>query len=162
MMGNMWVESEVANGSKFFFTITSQISPLSMEATLTKMSPFQKRSILFVDTLFDRTGVVQRVLELGLRPYVVHSVAEVADKTTCPHIDTIVVDSLLVVRIFYPLLSFVLCSHPDVRPRVCASMSTCVIYPLSCCPPYVFLSLRFGRPSHHTSHIIGIEPPSEP
>ena len=64
MMGNMWVESEVANGSKFFFTITSQISPLSMEATLAKMQPFQKRSILFVDTLFDRTGVVQRVLEL--------------------------------------------------------------------------------------------------
>ena len=98
MQGNMWVESEVANGSKFFFTITSQISPLSMEATLAKMQPFQKRSILFVDTLFDRTGVVQRVLELGLRPYVVHSVAEVADKTTCPHIDTIVVDSLHVVR----------------------------------------------------------------
>lgn len=112
MMGNMWVESEVANGSKFFFTITSQISPLSMEATLTKMSPFQKRSILFVDTLFDRTGVVQRVLELGLRPYVVHSVAEVADKTTCPHIDTIVVDSLLVVRIFNLLLSS---SHADIR-----------------------------------------------
>ena len=99
MLGNMWVESEVANGSKFFFTITSQISPLSMEATLAKMQPFQKRSILFVDTMFDRTGVVQRVLELGLRPYVVHSVAEVADKTTCPHIDTIVVDSLSVVRI---------------------------------------------------------------
>ncbi|CDO72026.1 hypothetical protein BN946_scf184943.g61 [Trametes cinnabarina] len=96
MQGHMWVESEVANGSKFFFTITSQISPLSMEATLAKMQPFQKRSILFVDTLFDRTGVVQRVLELGLRPYVVHSVAEVADKTTCPHIDTIVVDSLSV------------------------------------------------------------------
>ncbi|RDX46360.1 histidine kinase [Lentinus brumalis] len=96
MLGNMWVESEVSNGSKFFFTITSQISPLSMEATLTKMQPFQKRSILFVDTLFDRTGVVQRVLELGLRPYVVHSVAEVADKTTCPHIDTIIVDSLSV------------------------------------------------------------------
>nr|QDK64581.1 histidine kinase Sln1p [Ganoderma lucidum] len=96
MLGNMWVESEVANGSKFFFTITSQISPLSMEATLTKMQPFQKRSILFVDTMFDRTGVVQRVLELGLRPYVVHSVAEVADKTTCPHIDTIVVDSFSV------------------------------------------------------------------
>ncbi|KAL7278312.1 hypothetical protein ACG7TL_008288 [Trametes sanguinea] len=96
MQGNMWVESEVANGSKFFFTITSQISPLSMETTLAKMQPFQKRSILFVDTLFDRTGVVQRVLELGLRPYVVHSVAEVADKTTCPHIDTIVVDSLSV------------------------------------------------------------------
>ncbi|KAI0919650.1 hypothetical protein AcV5_001658 [Taiwanofungus camphoratus] len=94
MQGNMWVESEVSNGSKFFFTITSQISPMSMEATLSKMQPFQKRNILFVDTLYDRTGVVQRILELGLRPYVVHDVCEVADKATCPHIDTMVVDSL--------------------------------------------------------------------
>ena len=111
MQGNMWVESEVSSGSRFFFTITSSVSPVSLDTTLTKMQPFQKRSILFVDTMFDRTGVVQRVLELGLRPYVVHSVAEVADKTTCPHIDTIVVDSLSVVRIAdrfikgYPLIS---------------------------------------------------------
>ncbi|OCH92001.1 histidine kinase [Obba rivulosa] len=94
MQGNMWVESEVSRGSKFFFTITSQISPTSTEATLSKMQPFANRNILFVDTLYDRTGVMQRILELGLRPYVVHDVSEVADKQTCPHIDTIVVDSL--------------------------------------------------------------------
>ncbi|KAH9911696.1 histidine kinase [Amylocystis lapponica] len=94
MQGNMWVESEVSSGSKFFFTITSQISPMSMEATLGKMQPFQKRNILFVDTLHDRTGVVQRIVDLGLRPYVVHEICEVADKATCPHIDTIVVDAL--------------------------------------------------------------------
>ena len=93
----MWVESEVAKGSKFFFTITSQISHSTMEATLAKMAPFAKRTILFVDTLFDQTGVVDRIKELGLRPYVVHEVREVADKEKCPHIDTIVVDSLTVV-----------------------------------------------------------------
>ena len=82
MQGNMWVESEVANGSKFFFTITSQISPLSMEATLTKMQPFQKRSILFVDTLFDRTGVVQRVLELT-NGEGVHAIFDGVGKDTC-------------------------------------------------------------------------------
>jgi len=49
---------------------------------------------LFVDTLNDTTGVVQRIQELGLRPYVIHDVSEVADKERCPHIDTIVVDSL--------------------------------------------------------------------
>ena len=37
MQGNMWVESEVSNGSKFYFTLTSQISPLSMDAALAKM-----------------------------------------------------------------------------------------------------------------------------
>ncbi|KAG1824138.1 hypothetical protein EV424DRAFT_1606045 [Suillus variegatus] len=94
MQGNMWVESEVSKGSKFFFTITSQISQSTLETTLQKMQPFHRRAILFVDTLNDTTGVVQRIQELGLRPYVIHDVSEVADKERCPHIDTIVVDSL--------------------------------------------------------------------
>jgi osomolarity two-component system, sensor histidine kinase NIK1 len=69
MQGNMWVESEVSKGSKFFFTITSQISHSSMESTLGKMAAFAKRTILFVDTLFDRTGVAikQREWWIGSR-----------------------------------------------------------------------------------------------
>ena len=51
-----------------------------------------------MDTLRDRTSVVQRIRELGLRPYVVHDATDVGNKETCPHIDTIVVDSLSVVR----------------------------------------------------------------
>ncbi|KAJ2935713.1 hypothetical protein H1R20_g1381, partial [Candolleomyces eurysporus] len=98
MQGNMWVESEVSKGSKFYFTITSQISHSSMEATLSKIQPFAKRTILFVDTLRDKTSVVQRIRELGLRPYVVHDATDVGNKETCPHIDTIVVDSLSVVE----------------------------------------------------------------
>ncbi|KDQ51728.1 hypothetical protein JAAARDRAFT_139768 [Jaapia argillacea MUCL 33604] len=94
MQGNMWVESEVSKGSRFFFTITSQISQVSMETILQRMAPFAKRNILSVDTLHDRTGVVERIQELGLRPYVVHDASQVADKDRCPHIDTIVVDSL--------------------------------------------------------------------
>ena len=61
------------------------------------MAPFAKRTILYVDTLLDSTGVVSRIRELGLRLYVAHEVIEVADKDKCPHIDTIVVDSLTVV-----------------------------------------------------------------
>ena len=68
-----------------------------MEVTLSKIQPFAKRTILFVDTLRDKTGVVQRIRELGLRPYVVHDATDVGNKETCPHIDTIVVDSLSVV-----------------------------------------------------------------
>ena len=120
MQGNMWVESEVARGSKFFFTITSQISHSTMEATSTKMAPFAKRTILFVDTLFDTTGVVGRIKELGLRPHVVHQVSEVVDKDKCPHIDTIVVDSLTVVSIHETTLPLSLLSgRPDgMHPRV--------------------------------------------
>ncbi|KAG6379634.1 hypothetical protein JVT61DRAFT_10152 [Boletus reticuloceps] len=94
MQGNMWVESEVAKGSKFFFTITSQISQSPMEHTLQKMQPFQRRAIMFVDTLGDTTGVVQRIQEFGLKAYVTHDVSEISDKERCPHFDTIVVDSL--------------------------------------------------------------------
>ncbi|ESK85322.1 protein-histidine kinase [Moniliophthora roreri MCA 2997] len=96
MQGNMWVESEVQKGSRFFFTITSQISQMSMENTLAKMAPFAKRTILFVDSLYDQTGVVDRISELGLKPFVVHDVHQLTNKENCPHIDTIVVDSLKV------------------------------------------------------------------
>jgi len=70
------------------------------------MSSFAKRTILFVDSLHDQTGVVDRIRELGLKPFVVHDVASLADKDKCPHIDTIVVDSLTVVRC---LAFFVVC-----------------------------------------------------
>jgi len=97
----MWVESELAKGSRFFFTISSQISHPVMEGIISKMASFAKRTILFVDTLYDTTGVVDRIKELGLRPHVVHHVYEVADKDKCPHIDTIIVDSLAAVCPLY-------------------------------------------------------------
>ena len=108
MQGNMWVESEVAKGSKFFFTITSQISHSTMDVTLGKMAPFAKRTILFFDTLKDTTGVVERIKDLGLKPFVVHDVHDVSDKDKCPHIDTIVVDSLTVVCTFFSFPSLCL------------------------------------------------------
>ena len=87
----------MGKGSKFFFTIVSQISQSSIESVLQKMQPFAKRTLLFVDTLNDRTGVADRILELGLKPYIVKDVMQVANKEHCPHIDTILVDSLVVV-----------------------------------------------------------------
>ena len=107
MQGNMWAKSEVSKESKFFFTITLQISQNSIESMLLKMSPFSKQTILFVDMLFDTMGIVDQIKGLSLRPFVVHGVSEVADKDKCPHIDTIVVDSLSMVS--YPGLFLLEC-----------------------------------------------------
>jgi osomolarity two-component system sensor histidine kinase NIK1 len=74
-----------------------------MEATLAKMASFNKRTILFVDTLRDTTNVVARMRELGLKAHVVHSVSEVVDKDKCPHVDTIVVDTLSTVSGLFDL-----------------------------------------------------------
>lgn len=103
VQGNIWAESEMSKGSRFFFAITSQISPLALNATLSKMVPFANRTILFVDTLFDHCGVVERVKELRLRPYVVHEVNEISDKEKYPHIDTIVVDSNCRTSLFFAI-----------------------------------------------------------
>ena len=93
----MWVESEIGKGSKFYFTIQSQISTIPGEVIMQKMAPFAQRTILFVDTLRDKTGVAETITELGLRPFIVHDITQVADKSRTPHIDTILVDSLPVV-----------------------------------------------------------------
>lgn len=127
MQGNMWVESEVSRGSKFFFTITSQISQSNLEVTLSKMQPFNKRTILFVDTLRDTTGVVQRIEELGLNPHVVHNPNEVADKDRCPHIDTIVVDDVKVVRVICVVPTYFHWLIYHLRPKLSANTNICDI-----------------------------------
>ncbi|KIL63592.1 hypothetical protein M378DRAFT_12029 [Amanita muscaria Koide BX008] len=65
------------------------------------MSPFAKRSMLFVDTLRDTTGVAERIKELGL-----------SDKEKCPHFDMIVVDSLSITECIreYEHLRYTHCS----------------------------------------------------
>jgi len=65
-----------------------------MDLVTSKMAPFQGRTILFVDTMDDQTGVAARIAELGLRPFVVKDVARVADRTRVPYIDAIITDSL--------------------------------------------------------------------
>ncbi|CAG7850778.1 Hybrid signal transduction histidine kinase J [Serendipita indica DSM 11827] len=79
MQGNMWVESELGRGSKFFFTVTSQLSDSPMEQILLKVQPYTGRHVLFVDTLGDMTNVSEQITKLGLVPYVVHDVQKLLE-----------------------------------------------------------------------------------
>ncbi|KAJ7353261.1 hypothetical protein DFH08DRAFT_1077492 [Mycena albidolilacea] len=89
------MESKLGKDSELYFTIKSQINQKqSLHETLLKLSPVTKQTILLVDTMHDDTGIEECLSELGLVPVVVHDISEVSDKEKCPHIDTIIVDSL--------------------------------------------------------------------
>ncbi|KAG9021381.1 hypothetical protein FRB95_002292, partial [Tulasnella sp. JGI-2019a] len=95
MQGQMWVDSEPGKGSNFHFTITCQASPSSrLETVLEKTRSWSGRTILYLDSLGDSTGVAQHIEELGLRCFVAHDVAVLTDKSRLPHIDTVIADSL--------------------------------------------------------------------
>jgi hypothetical protein len=47
--GQLWVETEFPKYSRFSFTTTFRISQSSIDSTLSKISPFVKKTILFVN-----------------------------------------------------------------------------------------------------------------
>jgi osomolarity two-component system, sensor histidine kinase NIK1 len=97
MQGNMWVESELGKGSKFFFTITSQVSSPPLEIVLQRMAPFSGRTILYLDTYYNGDSVAKLIQNMGLKAHVVHDITSVSDRERCPHVDTILLDSLNIV-----------------------------------------------------------------
>ncbi|CAJ0908670.1 2570_t:CDS:2 [Entrophospora sp. SA101] len=67
------------------------------------MLPWQGRYILFIDTLYDKTGVVNMIETLGLKLKIVNSVEEAAiitasGKSYAPLFDTVIVDDLTIVE----------------------------------------------------------------
>ncbi|RCH98159.1 hypothetical protein CU097_014250 [Rhizopus azygosporus] len=86
MGGDLWVESKYGRGSEFFFTVRR----------------FKNRRILFVDSMNDHSGVMDKITMLGLKPYRVQSIEEAttiananANKSKhAPFFDTVIIDQM--------------------------------------------------------------------
>ena len=97
MTGDLWVESEYGEGSRFYFTTLAEMTSVPREQIIERLSPWAGRFILFIDTLGDETGITDMLAALALKPIVIHSVNEVWDLNKpdgVPTFDTMIVDSL--------------------------------------------------------------------
>jgi osomolarity two-component system sensor histidine kinase NIK1 len=99
MSGNLWVESEYGQGSKFYFTTLAEMISVPREQIIERLSPWAGRNILFIDTLGDESGVADMLKELKLNPVVIHSVKELKQGTQFPLLDTMIVDTLSAVSV---------------------------------------------------------------
>ncbi|UZJ55191.1 hypothetical protein CBS101457_004511 [Exobasidium rhododendri] len=100
MGGDLWVRSHYGEGSDFFFTIVVKLDEgFDNFAVREKMRPYVGRTVFYLDTLHDTTGVRQLMEELGLRVTVVHTIEEAAaTKRKSGRIDAIVTDCLSIVE----------------------------------------------------------------
>lgn len=98
MNGNLWVESEFGEGSRFYFTMTTDTTSSTREQVVERLAPWAGRSVLYIDTLHDQSNVAGLLEELKLKPTVIHSPNAVWDLKQSPdgfpHFDTMIVDSL--------------------------------------------------------------------
>lgn len=95
MGGDLWVRSNYGHGSDFFFTMVVKLDAISPDQVKEKIRPYNGRNIFFLDTLRDSTGVKEMLIDLGLKPFVAHTVEEASQQTkTMPRIDAIIADAL--------------------------------------------------------------------
>ena len=100
MQGNLWVESQYGQGSRFYFTTVTEMpqSPHD-QAVLSGLPKWQGRHILLIDTLYDETGVADLLRRLGFKVTVAHTIKELSEReirgnNDFPSYDTMIVDSL--------------------------------------------------------------------
>ncbi|KAI8078779.1 uncharacterized protein BX664DRAFT_303598 [Halteromyces radiatus] len=102
MGGNLWVESNYGRGSQFYFTMNVNRFDLGKQEVIDKMQRFAGRRVLFLDSMNDQTGVLERIQELGLQTYRVTTVAEATDianantsrKQPAPFFDMVILDKM--------------------------------------------------------------------
>ncbi|KAG1471993.1 hypothetical protein G6F56_001800 [Rhizopus delemar] len=102
MGGDLWVESQYGRGSEFFFTVHLLRFNVNEKEAVEKIRRFRNRRILFVDTMNDQTGLVQKIIDLGLKPYRVPDMAEATAIASAnsnkskhaPFFDTVIIDKM--------------------------------------------------------------------
>ncbi|ORZ18053.1 hypothetical protein BCR42DRAFT_436800 [Absidia repens] len=102
MGGNLWVESNYGHGSQFYFTMNLKRYEMDNNRIHKKMQRFKGLNVLFLDSLGDKTGVMDVIADLGLNPIRVTSIEEATELNSTsgpdknvPSIDTVVVDRMI-------------------------------------------------------------------
>ncbi|CAO3598673.1 unnamed protein product [Absidia cylindrospora] len=102
MGGNLWVESNYGHGSQFYFTMNLKRYEMDTDRIHKKMQRFKGLNVLFLDSLGDKTGVMDVIADLGLNPIRVTSIEEATELNSTsgpdkvvPSIDTVVVDRMI-------------------------------------------------------------------
>ena len=100
MGGDLWVRSHYGEGSDFFFTMLVKLDEgFDSFQVREKMRPYLGRTVFYLDTLHDQTGIRSQLEELGLRVTLVHSIEEASQQRRKQgRIDAIVTDCLTVVE----------------------------------------------------------------
>ena len=102
MGGDLWVESKYGRGSEFYFTVSLLRYNLDDKEIKDKMHRFRNRRVLFLDSMNDQTGALNKISMLGLKPYRVGSIEEAAAVSIAnsskvkhaPFFDTVIIDKM--------------------------------------------------------------------
>ncbi|THU94930.1 hypothetical protein K435DRAFT_966669 [Dendrothele bispora CBS 962.96] len=96
--GNIWAYSESNKGNRVFFTNHPQVIRSFNPTCLDSSSQFPNKTILFIDSLHDQTGVANQIRSFGLNTVVVHDVKSLTDPAGHPRPDVVVTDSVTAVE----------------------------------------------------------------
>jgi osomolarity two-component system sensor histidine kinase NIK1 len=111
MGGTLEVSSTFGEGSDFTFDLPLGRSHTGYDEVFDLMKPFWGRSILYLDSEHDTTGVAEMIRNIGLKVFVAHTLETAFKISEEEKIDTVVLDSIDLVR---PLRSHVRLSSVSI------------------------------------------------